>query len=109
MKELPLQVQQEYLNQITLLYQKINHLEGALQIEESQTRFNENMSFHMKQARDEAKLMKRKQDEELAETLEMEKDEQKTHNLISKMVINTDDSLSPITVVLGNFEGTYIM
>ena len=47
----------------------------------------------------------KKKEEELAENLEMEKEEQNTHNLVAKMVLKTDDSLSPITQLLGNFEG----
>ena len=81
-------------------------MEEALRIEENQNQLGQKLAFHIANARNEAKLLERKKEEELAENLELEREEQVTHNLVAKMVIDSDDSLSPITKLLGNFEGT---
>lgn len=65
------------------------------------------MAFHKQNSLTESKLLERKKQEEAADNMRIEKEELARKNVVKKMVLHSDSSLSPITNALSHFEGKY--
>lgn len=98
---MPLVDQKQYLDQISLLKRKITHLQETLAIEEKEKKFRDMIEAQ----RVEAELQERKEEENRKRQIEQEKEDRETTNVISKMILNSDESLVPVTNVLVHFEG----
>lgn len=101
---MPLDEQQEIVAQISLLNKKLVHLEETLKIEEKEAQMQKNIEFHQKKNAEEAKLKARKEQERLAQEVQLEKEEAETRKVVQKMS-DCDRSLTPITKCLAHFEG----
>lgn len=80
-------------------------LEEALRIEEKEAQLQKKLEFHRENAIKEADLRARKEQENAAQLLETQNEERERHDTVTRMVVNSDKSLAPITNVLANFEG----
>lgn len=102
---MPLPEQQEYIDQISLHYAKLNHLEETLKIEEQENKLRDNLKLLEMKSKKEAEMVARKEQEKAAELIELQKEEGDRRNLVKKMMTKSDSALSPITNVIVNFEG----
>lgn len=95
--------QQDYVDQISLLQSKLNHLEEALKIEEKEKEMSERLSTHKLNAAKEAELLSRKQKEKLQEEMQLQEEEGKRKKLMKNFTNDSDSS--PTTKFLANLEG----
>lgn len=102
---MPLPEQQEYIGQVSLLHSKLAHLEETMKIEEKECRLKEKIAFLKSNSIREAKLKAKKDQENAQNEIRLQQEEQSRHDLVIEMVEKSDNSLSPITKVLVNFEG----
>ena len=105
MQEMSLPEQQEYVTQMSLLNKKLVHLEETLKIEEEGKLLKKKIEFHQANSAKEAQLAARKKDEQNAQLRQIEEEEGTRRSVMNRMVMQTDNSLSPIKDVLLHFEG----
>lgn len=105
---MPLNEQQEYLNQIALINKKLVHLKETLKIEDEEKKLLDKIKFHQDNSSHEAELLARKNEETDARNLQLQEEEGGRRAIINKMVKETGGNLTPIKDALIHFEGKVI-
>lgn len=105
LKEISLAEQQDYVDQISLLQSKLNHLEEALKFEEQEKLMLDKLNSHKAIAAKEAELLAKKKHEKATEEIQLQQEEGARRKLVKKMMTDTDKNLLPITNFLGSLDG----
>ena len=104
---MPLSEQQEYVEQISLFYAKLVHLEEALKIEDKEEQLKKKLEFHKENSLQDSNLANLKEQERADEEKQLQQEEGIRRSLINNMVKDGDSKLNPVKKVLLNLEGTF--